>query len=139
MNPKYITVHCSATRPCVKVDSEVIRRWHVEKGWSDCGYHFVVLKDGNVEEGRPISRTGAHVKGYNKSNIGICLAGGLDIHGKPAFTYAVVQMDALRALITELVGIHGIKQENIKGHRDWPKVAKDCPCFDVQSKLKEWM
>jgi N-acetylmuramoyl-L-alanine amidase len=147
MKQKYITVHCSATRPNQDIGVDQIRKEHKAKGWSDIGYHFVITQGAEIQYGRPLTRTGAHVQGYNKGNIGICLVGGLDKKGYPSNTYSELQMSALRYLITELIGVHGIKQENIKGHRDWygdtngdgvidkHDWMKECPCFNV----KEWL
>jgi len=44
----------------VPVDAAMIREWHMTKGWSDIGYHFVIGPDGHCEEGRPLYRPGAH-------------------------------------------------------------------------------
>ena len=139
MNPNKITVHCSATKDGVCFDVNDIRQWHKQRGWSDIGYHYVITLDGEIQTGRPIEKTGAHVKGHNKDNIGICLIGGLDSSCHPADTFTDAQSDSLRYLITCLSSEHGIKQCDIKGHRDYPGVHKECPCFDVQGTLKEWM
>ena len=45
-------------------------------GWTDVGYHFVVLLDGTVQVGRQLKDTGAHCYGQNKNSIGICYIGG---------------------------------------------------------------
>lgn len=138
MNPEYITVHCSATSPGSKVNVHTIRRWHVEdNGWSDIGYHYVIERNGSIEDGRPITRQGAHVKGHNQDNIGICLVGGVDSFGKPQDNFTEEQWSSLRYLISHLCGIYGVKEENILGHRDWG-APKACPSFDVKSKLEEW-
>ena len=76
-NARFITLHCSATRPSQIAGVKEIRSWHKAKGWSDIGYHFVVRRDGRVEKGRPITQTGAHVQGWNTNNVGICLEGGI--------------------------------------------------------------
>ena len=74
-----IVLHCSATREGHDVSTETIRGWHVNKrGWSDIGYHFVVLLDGTVDKARPIERQGAHVRGHNKGSIGIAYIGGVE-------------------------------------------------------------
>ena len=139
MQPSKITVHCSATKEGVNFDADDIRKWHKKKGWSDIGYHYVITLDGEIQPGRPIERTGAHVKGHNKNNIGICLIGGLDSRSHPEDTFTAEQYGSLRYLMSELCGKYGTKQSDIKGHRDYPGVHKECPCFDVQSKLKEWL
>lgn len=138
MQHKFITVHCSATTPAMNVGVDEIRRMHIKRGWRDCGYHFVIKRDGEVQPGRPLDQKGAHVYGHNRENIGICLSGGVDSNFKSEDNFTDLQFDALRYLITELCGKYGIEESNILGHRDWPGVTKDCPCFDVQDKLKGW-
>lgn len=150
MNPKYLTVHCSATTPSLKYDVDTIRQWHLQRGWSDVGYHFVIKTDGTVQPGRPLSRNGAGVAGHNKDNIHVCLIGGVTNNGVAVDNFTDAQWDALRYLISELAGKYGIMEENIKGHRDYSpdingdgKITSDewlkmCPCFDVKSKLEEW-
>lgn len=153
MKPKYITIHCSATPPSKPhIGVIAIREMHTSKNppWSDIGYHWVIKRNGDIQPGRPITRSGAGVEGHNKDNIHICIVGGVDEDGKAEFNYTNTQMDAVRYLISELSGRFGIKQENIKGHRDWYgdengdgvldkyDWLKECPCFDVKSKLEEW-
>ena len=54
---------------------ERIRRIHVEEnGWDDCGYHYIIRKDGTVEKGRPLNKRGAHARGRNRY-VGIALTG----------------------------------------------------------------
>lgn len=139
MTPKYITIHASATRPKHSFDVHRLRELHVnQNGWNSIGYHFYVTTDGVTHPCRPLNQTGAHVKGHNRNNIGICLEGGLDNDtGKPSDTFNDLQWDALRFLLTELQGNYGIKDVNVKGHRDWG-ANKACPCFDVKTKLEEW-
>lgn len=105
-----------------------IRRWHVDNnGWSDIGYHYLIDRNGQVIEGRPVSRSGAHVRGRNKQSIGIALMGG---HGgsetdKFADHFTPAQDAALRSLIGELKGRYGDMEVN--GHNQY--AAKACPCF----------
>lgn len=152
MNPKHITVHVSATPASQNIGVNEIRKMHVNppNNWSDIGYHFVITRDGKLQVGRPLSRNGAHVGGHNKDNIGICLVGGVDEKGKAENNMTDIQFEVLRELISELAGRYAIKEENIKGHRDWfgdyngdgvidsRDWLKECPCFDVQEKLQEW-
>ncbi|MBO6253871.1 MAG: hypothetical protein J6O49_09515 [Bacteroidaceae bacterium] len=51
-----------------------------------CGYHWVVLKDGTIQAGRPETIAGAYLRHYNQHAIGICYVGGLDKNGKSADT-----------------------------------------------------
>lgn len=138
MTPKFITIHCADTKPSMDVGVDDIRKWHLARGWSDVGYHLVITRDGLIQPGRPLNKTGAHVGGHNRDNIGVCLVGGMSKDGKPEDNFTQAQWDALRYLISELAGKYGVKEKNIKGHRDWPGTGKACPCFDVGQKLKEW-
>lgn len=130
---KHITVHCSATRPSQDWGAKEIDRIHrMENGWLRIGYHFVIRRDGTVENGRPLTMQGAHVGGYNKDNLGICLIGGIDTSGKPEDNFTPAQKNALRGLIERL--LKDYPRAEIKGHRDWPGVRKACPSFEV----KDW-
>ena len=73
-----IIIHCSATREGRNYDVAEIRRWHLKRGWSDIGYHYLIHLDGKIEEGRPIERMGAHTTGQNRNSIGICYVGGVE-------------------------------------------------------------
>ncbi|PTP73722.1 N-acetylmuramoyl-L-alanine amidase [Vibrio splendidus] len=128
----FITVHCSATPPQQDVDVAEIRRWHKKKGWRDVGYHFVIRRNGDVELGRPLSQTGAHVKGHNKSNIGICLVGGCNADLQPEDNFTLAQRKALFGLMAALQEQFLISDENVKGHKDWG-VNKACPVLKIKS------
>ncbi|EMQ2877340.1 N-acetylmuramoyl-L-alanine amidase, partial [Vibrio navarrensis] len=73
----YITIHCSATSPEQNIGVSEIRAWHRAKGWRDIGYHWVITRQGELQAGRPMTQQGAHVRGHNQGNIGICLIGGV--------------------------------------------------------------
>lgn len=110
-----------------------IRRWHRAKGWLDIGYHFVIRRDGTVETGRNIATPGAHVEGFNSCSIGICMVGGLDDKGDPENNFTEAQF---RSLYHQLQLLQAkFPNASIQGHRDFPKVAKACPSFDVRGWL----
>lgn len=132
---KHITIHCSATKPQFDIGVEEIRDWHMDRGWSDVGYHFVIRRDGEIETGRDLNTTGAHVRNHNRHNIGICLIGGVNQKGNAQANYTADQWHSLRSLVIELVGRYGIPLSDTYGHRDFPKVKKECPCFEVS----EWL
>jgi N-acetylmuramoyl-L-alanine amidase len=131
----HLVVHCSATPPALDVGVKEIRRWHVEgNGWDDVGYHYVIRRDGLVEEGRPVEQVGAHVSGHNASTIGICMVGGIAADSTPQNNFNSRQFDALYALLLTLH--HKFPGAEVLGHRDFPGVAKACPCFDVRDWCK---
>jgi N-acetyl-anhydromuramyl-L-alanine amidase AmpD len=126
-----ITVHCSA-KPSMNTTVDDIRRWHVEdNGWSDIGYHYVIERNGEGKRGRPLGEVGAHVRGHNVGNIGICLIGGMSEDGKPEFNYTAEQVKSLDALINNLREEHGFDIE-VLGHNDLD-TNKTCPNFNVKA------
>jgi N-acetylmuramoyl-L-alanine amidase len=130
----FIAIHCTATREGQNFKAADIDRWHRAKGWLKIGYHYVIDLDGNVEKGRPDDMPGAHVEGYNSRSLGIVYVGGLADDGKtPKDTRTPAQIAALTKLVRELHAKH--PNAVIQGHRDFPKVAKACPSFDVKGWL----
>lgn len=67
-----IILHHAQAKTCSVED---IHQWHLKKGWSGIGYHFLVRKDGTIYQGRPEDTIGAHAKGANHDSIGICAEG----------------------------------------------------------------
>lgn len=130
-NITHIVIHCSATPEGKVFSAANIDRWHKALGWKGIGYHKVVKLDGTVENGRPDEAVGSHVAGHNARTIGICYIGGTDANGKPKDTRTQAQKVALAKLVKSYVAKYpGAK---VVGHRDFPKVAKACPSFDVAS------
>ncbi|UTT85783.1 N-acetylmuramoyl-L-alanine amidase [Vibrio pelagius] len=127
----FITVHCSATPSTQDIGVAEIRRWHKNRGWRDVGYHFVIRRCGKVEIGRPLSQTGAHVKGHNKGNIGVCLVGGCNAVQQPEDNFTFAQRKALFGLIEVLQKRFLIVDNNVKGHKDWG-VNKACPVMTLR-------
>lgn len=124
-----IIVHCSATKEGQAVSVADIRKWHLQRGFADIGYHFVVYADGSLHNGRPINKAGAHCVGHNANSIGICYVGGLDAKGKPKDTRTAAQKATLLTLLKRLKALYPLA--TIHGHREFAN--KDCPCFDARA------
>lgn len=75
-NIKEIIVHCSATPEGKDFTVADIKRWHLARGFSDIGYHYVIYRDGSIHVGRSENISGAHCTGHNTISIGICYIGG---------------------------------------------------------------
>ena len=78
-----VILHSTATNPSWYSDRSVedvvkeVPRWHTEeRKWSDIGYHLIIHRNGDIAEGRPIDRAGAHCRGANKHSVGIASVGG---------------------------------------------------------------
>jgi N-acetylmuramoyl-L-alanine amidase len=127
----HIVVHCTATPEGRAHSVADIRQWHKQKGWSDIGYHWVVLLDGSVQPGRPEALAGAHVANHNSTTIGVVYVGGID---KATFqakdTRTPTQKTALLKLLKDLKKRY--PAAIILGHRDFPGVAKACPSFNAR-------
>lgn len=132
---QWLVVHCTSTKASQKVTVKDIDLWHRAKGWAQCGYHWVIYQDGSIHPGRPEQYAGAHVANYNRHAIGICYVGGVDENGKYADTRTPEQKASLWYLLKELKQTY--PKARIVGHRDFPKVAKECPCFDVQTEYAD--
>jgi N-acetyl-anhydromuramyl-L-alanine amidase AmpD len=133
-----IIIHCSATKSEQDIDAATIKEWHTRpkpmgNGWSDIGYHDVIKRDGRCEEGRPLTKIGAHTKGHNRYSIGICLVGGLSDNNEPISNFTNEQWKTLR----RVVKIYRARFPNatVHGHNEFANKA--CPSFDVQAWLEE--
>lgn len=124
----FIVVHCAATKASMDIGVREIRQWHVQQGWLDIGYHFVIRRNGTVEDGRPHDVIGSHVKDYNSRSLGICLVGGIDDAGKPQNNFTPAQFNSLKLLL--LAQKRTYPQAKIVGHTDLDS-GKACPSFKV--------
>lgn len=114
-----IIFHCSASDNPKHDDVDVMRQWHLARGFADVGYHFFITKAGKIQEGRPLTKVGAHTANHNTGSVGVCF------HGLNNFTKE--QMAAIHVIIKrveEQVG-HSLK---LCSHRDFTS-AKTCPNF----------
>lgn len=123
-------VHCSYTPADMDIGKIEINQWHLQRGWSGIGYHFVIRRDGTLEIGRPIEKVGAHVKNHNSDSVGICMVGG-----KPDANFTMDQYKTLYSL-REMLDTN-LGRLDWKGHRDAGDTTKTCPNFDVKSLLGE--
>lgn len=136
---KHIVIHGSWTHPDLDVGADEIREWHIDRGFSDIGYHYVIRRDGTLEEGRDARYQGAHVKGSNASTLGICLVGGRpgdeEADGQWEFNYTFAQLMTLTSLIQDIFQDEVLEAQPgvVIGHRDCPDATKRCPGFDVQA------
>ena len=126
---KEIIVHCSATPEGKDYTVQDIRRWHLQRGFKDIGYHYVIYRDGSIHTGRPVANIGAHCTGHNRNSIGICYIGGVATDCKtPKDTRTEAQKKALKSLLWRLHQQY--PKATIHGHREFAKKA--CPSFDAK-------
>ena len=112
-----VIIHHSASPD---VPAAVIHGWHLAKGWSGLGYHFVIRVDGTIETGRPVDKIGAHAgPAVNPDSIGVCLTGNF-MEQPPTDE----QLLALVRLVDHLEITYGTMLEVLR-HKD--VAATDCP------------
>lgn len=128
-----IIIHCSATPEGRKVTVDEIRQWHLQRGWKDIGYHYVIYPDGTIHRGRPEAVVGAHCSGYNKNSIGVCYIGGVAKDGKtPKDTRTEGQKRALKEILSRLKKDY--PNATLHGHNEFANKA--CPSFNVKEEYK---
>lgn len=115
----YIILHHSASDVA---SPEQIHEWHLQRDggtWAGIGYNFVVRKNGEVHEGRPIDASGAHTYNYNSISVGVCFEGNYE----NTSVMPSAQLQAGRELLAYLKKYYPSAQ--IKCHRDFQATA--CP------------
>jgi hypothetical protein len=122
-----IFVHCSASDHASHDNVATMRRWHLERGWSDVGYHFFIRKDGTLERGRPLNRTPAAQRNHNSGTIAICL------HGLREEKFTEAQLTTLRNWCFE---VNEAYNGSVTFHGHCEVAAKACPVIDYKSVLK---
>ena len=95
---------------------------HKAQGWTCIGYHYVIRKDGTVEQGRPHWTVGAHAYEHNSHTIGIHVCGNFE-EAVPTDE----QIESLAMLLANLCTDYGlpIDRDHIVGHRELMSTA--CP------------
>jgi hypothetical protein len=127
--PDKIILHCSATEDTTfgvgdfdRIGYADIDRWHRDRGWAQCGYHFIIRRSGVIEIGRPVSVRGAHTAGYNEGSIGVCYVGTREP--------TAAQMRELLNLYVMIKRSHKLGFDRWFGHRDFNHY-KSCPGFST--------
>jgi len=131
-----IVIHCADTPEGKEFDSLDIKSWHLERGFNDIGYHYVILLDGTIELGRALKTPGAHAKGVNRTSIGICYIGGKTKDMNLAKdTRTDEQKESLELLLKTLKKMFA--SAKILGHYQAVNTKKQCPSFDACEEYKD--
>lgn len=119
-----VFLHCSDSDIAKHDNVETIKEWHVQRGFNDIGYHYVITQDGTICIGRDIEKIPSAQKGHNTGAVAICLT------GLKKFTQK--QFDSLKHLC------ESIRQEynnKITFHGHCEVSEKLCPVFDYKKIL----
>jgi N-acetyl-anhydromuramyl-L-alanine amidase AmpD len=123
---KKVFIHCSASDNPKHDYINVIRQWHIERKFSDIGYHYFIHKNGKLSLGRNIEKTPAAQTGYNINTIAICL------HGLKRENFTQAQFETLKKLCKKIK----IAINSVTFHGHCEVAAKTCPVFDYKSVLQ---
>lgn len=139
----FIVVHHSVTG--INTTFEQIRQMHLDKGWSDIGYHKVIDYNGIVHQGRNDSVIGAQAFGLNSESLGIvCIGNFEDILPSDK------QYQALVTVCATLLKRYNLPIEKLIGHKEVAKLINDpstataCPGKNInlsklRMKVKEYL
>ena len=113
------------------LSAEEIHQSHLAQGWSGIGYHYVIRKDGTIEEGRPEWAIGSHAFGENNHTVGIHVCGNFEIA-----TPSAAQIESLAYLIGWICEKYDIvpNADHVVGHRDLMPTA--CPGEELYNMLQ---
>ena len=117
-----IVIHHTGNPTDDDLSATEIDESHKRQGWTCIGYHYVIRKDGTVEQGRPHWTVGAHAYGKNSHTIGIHVCGNFE-EAEPTDA----QIESLAMLLANLCIDYGlpINRDHIVGHRELMSTA--CP------------
>jgi len=105
-----------------------VRRAHIDRGWGDIGYHYVVDRAGRVWQARPLSWQGAHVRNHNEHNIGVMCLGNFDIQ-RPS----EAQVEGLVAFVRQLRRDRHVSTGQLFTHQEL--VPTRCPGRHLQPRI----
>lgn len=129
---EFLAVHCTATQETATV-AAILNYWQNTLKWKNPGYHILVKRDGSFTVMGDFELICNGVAGHNSTSIHISYIGGITKSGTPIDNISDEQFKT----INHFINLIKVKFPNIKikGHRDFPKVAKACPCFDTKVKF----
>jgi len=122
----HIVVHHSASKPETTI--EEITSWHIQRGFSSCGYHKVITDDGLFHVGRQENVVPASVQGHNKGTLAVCLTGNFETD-----KLTLMQEISLQLLVEEWKVKH--PDAKVVGHRDLG--ATLCPGKNLYAFIKK--
>lgn len=126
-----IVIHHTGNPEDDDLSAEEIHQSHLNLGWSGIGYHYVIRKDGAIEEGRPHWTIGSHAYGENSRSIGIHFSGNFESKSPTS-----EQIESGALLLAKLGLEYGLilDKNHVVGHRDL--MATACPGKNLYTLLQ---
>ena len=111
-------------------DPPTIEEKHMKgRGWDDVGYHYIIEPNGDVYEGRYLSKKGSHVEAANTGKIGILVTGDFETEGVEGTLLGGVPTSSQLTRAVHLINVLKASFPTLKklgGHRDY-KPTTVCP------------
>lgn len=104
----FITVHATMTAAELSLTPRDVDRHDRAEGYSKCGYHFVLSRDGEVKQYRSDTEASIHDDREARESVSLCLVGGADSQGAPEDNFTLPQWEAVRNIATALRQTHPI-------------------------------
>jgi N-acetylmuramoyl-L-alanine amidase len=127
---QYLVVHCTATPQNTSVAS-IQNYWRTALKWSKPGYHIVIEPNGTSHRLLDDATPSNGVAGYNSHALHVSYIGGVDAQGRGLDTRTPAQKAELLRILQRWKQQH--PNARIQGHRDFPAVRKECPCFNAKT------
>ncbi|MCR5834754.1 MAG: peptidoglycan recognition protein family protein [Selenomonadaceae bacterium] len=114
--------------------AHAIHKFHRDvRGWSGIGYHYVIRKDGTIEQGRPSQAVGAHAANHNYNSIGICVTGNFNVSNPK--TAQIDSLKMLTAWLCQKYNLNPMGNGVIVGHKNLNKTT--CPGSNLYPRIEE--
>jgi len=131
----FIVVHSTKTKSNENLSAKDITLLHRKEGFFHNAFHYIIKRDGTIEQGRPEDMSGAILPINqplitNQNSIAIALVGGLADEGNNLDTnFTFQQYASLRELVKKLKKKYKVE---VVGCRNAIN-SKSCISFDVQA------
>lgn len=132
----WITIHYSASPIEREYPYWQLEADHMKRGFRSAGYHFYLPRKGGIISGRRLDQPGrfeqgAHSQGENDRAIGICYEGGVTLlDPDTGFDSRTPEQTAFMIETIDRLLLRYPNAE-VRGHRDMPGAATQCPGFDA--------
>ena len=139
-----LVVHHTDTYENQNWNVDDIENWHVSRGFSEIGYHFLILREGGkLQVARNVSKQGAHAKegGHNENSIGISFVGGIIGHSskkgkvRSSSTFTSPQWKTFDLFVEAFLQVY--PKCNVVGHNVTDPSHRTDPEFDVATYVRE--
>jgi hypothetical protein len=107
------------------------QRFHMDSGWADVAYHYLVDRNGHVLAGRDVAFAGDTFTEYDPDGYFLVVAeGNFDVEEPSA-----AQLQAIADLLAWAAGEFEVSLDTIVGHRD--EASTSCPGNNLYPRLGE--